>query len=118
MINSPNNRLDEFVKQSLENYQVPFNEAHWKEFESKLGSQPRVNPFTQWKFSLNTIIGGVVILSAAALIYAVSSTNYSSPVTNTSVTSNKNTPVPSDKKVTVPVVSTNTTTANNNEPVT
>jgi hypothetical protein len=95
MINSPNNRLDEFVKKSLENYQVPFNEAHWNEFESKLNTQPSVNPFGKWNFSLNTIIGGVIVLSAAAIIYAMSGSR--SPVKNTAV--NSTTTITSEQKV-------------------
>jgi hypothetical protein len=115
MINSPNNRLDEFVKQSLENYQVPFNEAHWNEFESKLGSQPRVNPFRKWNFSLNTIIGGMIILSAAAFIYAMTG---GKPETKDAVTGNKNTVTintPSTAPQTKTQVET-TTTARNNDP--
>jgi hypothetical protein len=119
MINSPNNGLDEFVKQSLENHRVPFNEAHWKEFESKLGSQPRVNPFSKWNFSLNTIIGGIVILSASVFIYAMS--NRTSPEQNKTVSNPTTLTTVSTtvKKETVPapVVNTNTSTASNETPV-
>jgi len=69
MINSPNNPLDEFVKETLKNHEVPFNEAHWNEFESKLNAKPRVSMNTNWRFSLNIFIGLIVAGSASAFIY-------------------------------------------------
>jgi hypothetical protein len=119
MINSPNNKLDEFVKQSLENYQVPYNEAHWNEFESKLNAQPGSNPFSKFNFSLNTIIGGIVILSASAFIYAMS-TNASSVNKDASqnVSKKENTTVPVKKNADTPPVVTKTETENDQNTVT
>jgi hypothetical protein len=66
MTNSPNNRLDEFIKETMKNYEVPYNEAHWQEFESQLNAQPRNVSSFNWKFSLNTIL----IITAAGIVSA------------------------------------------------
>src|SRR5437868_6488961 len=69
MINSPNNQLDDFIKDTLKNHEVPFNEAHWNEFESKLSTKPRVNIINKWRYSLNIFIGLIAVGSASAFIY-------------------------------------------------
>lgn len=89
MINSPNNQLDEFVKETLKNHEVPFNEAHWNEFESKLTTKPRINMANNWRFSLNVFIGLIVAGTASAFIY----------YTVTSPSNNNNTPTVSKEEI-------------------
>ena len=83
MINSPNNPLDDFIKETLKNHEVPFNEAHWNEFESKLTTKPRVSMPNKWRFSLNVFIGLIVAGSASAFIYS----KVTSPSNNTATVS-------------------------------
>jgi hypothetical protein len=92
MINSPNNQLDEFLKETLKNHEVPFNEAHWNEFESKLTTRPRVSVSNNWRFSLNIFIGLVVAGSASAFIYnKVTSPSAANTKPTVSKTENQNT---------------------------
>ena len=83
MINSPNNQLDEFIKETLKNHEVPFNEAHWNEFESKLNSKPSVSVMSnKWRYSLNIFLGFILAGSASVFIY----NKLSSPSTVTTTT--------------------------------
>jgi hypothetical protein len=60
------NKIDEFVKNSVKDFQPPFDASHWDEFEKTLNSKPKGTAFGRIKFSLNTLIA-VVSISALAL---------------------------------------------------
>src|ERR1051325_400489 len=126
MTNSPNNRLDEFIKETMKNYEVPYNEAHWQEFESQLNAQPRSVSSFNWKFSLNTILiiaaAGVVSAFVYASVSHSSNNRPDDPVQqNTSVTKTipvNNTVQPNENKDAVSTneqdVVTNNPNTNNN----
>jgi hypothetical protein len=114
MTNSPNNQLDEFIKNSMQGHEEPFNEAHWNEFESKLNSKPRVNTFSKWSFSMNVFIGLVMFGSASVLTYLALS---GSPDTLKDNSISKTTSLPS-APVTTNKNSLGTTVSGTNENVT
>ena len=129
MIDNDNTRLDQFVKESLNNNQIPFNESDWTDMESKLNSRSSSNPFRKWSFSINTIIGLVVVggVSLGAVYTFSENSNETkqntvtpktenvvktnSPVQNTIQNTNTVTenPVLNNTVVTNPIILTNTT---------
>ena len=119
MTNSPNNKLDNFVRESLKDHEVPFNEAHWHEFEGKLDALPRVSATGKWRYSLNIFIGLIIAGSASAFIYSSvspssapslqSNKQASSSVSDNAITKNQ---VAIQKKENNVSVSSNAQTAN------
>lgn len=68
--NDTHNKLDNFIKDSLHDVEIPYDENHWKEMEQKLNAQPQGSSFLKnFNFSLNVTIGAVIIGSGLA-IYA------------------------------------------------
>ncbi|MBN8702603.1 MAG: hypothetical protein J0M08_06035 [Bacteroidetes bacterium] len=65
------NRLDDVIKDSLKNLEVPYNEEHWNEFESKLTAQSPVSK-TNWK-PIATVFAGIAVI--AGIIFGVSKVN-------------------------------------------
>src|SRR5688572_17005897 len=61
MINDDNTRLDQFIKESLNSQEIPFNEADWADMENRLNSRPSSNSFRKWSFSMNATIGLVAV---------------------------------------------------------
>ncbi len=77
------NKFDDIIKQKVEQFEVPYNEAHWAEMEGKLNSI-RSTKITKNIFSA---IGAITILSIASyLIY----TNISTTHINTEAVANNN----------------------------
>ena len=130
MIDNNNTRLDQFVKESLNSNQIPFNESDWADMESRLNSKPSSNLFRKWSFSINTIIGLVVIGGVSlGAVYTFSGNNSETkqnPVTpktenvvktniplNNTIQNTTNTvtenPALNNTVVTNPVILTNTT---------
>lgn len=64
-----NNRLDETVKKTLRNYEVPYNANDWVQMESMLNVAPKHNPLGR-SYS-PAILFALVIMGAAFLLYAV-----------------------------------------------
>ncbi len=64
-----NIRLDETVKKTLRNYEVPYNDADWVQMESMLDVAPKHNPLG--KSYSPVILFSLVIAGAAFLLYVV-----------------------------------------------
>lgn len=64
-----NNKLDEAVKKTLRNYEVPYNDTDWVQMESMLDVAPNHSPLNR-SYS-PVILFALVILGAAFLLYAV-----------------------------------------------
>ena len=78
------NKFDEIIKQKVEQFEVPYNDAHWAEMEGKL------NTIKYAKITKNIfgVVGAITILSVAGyFIY----TNNSTTQTNTQVVVDDNT---------------------------
>lgn len=96
MIENDNTRLDQFVKESLNRNDIPFNESDWADMEKRLNSRPvSVNPFRKWSFSMNSLL----------IIAALGS---ASVVTVYSFSGNKNQAAKDQDKTQEQVVKTNT----------
>jgi hypothetical protein len=120
MVNDANNsKLDQAIKQTLSNYEAPYNAADWEKMESMLDAAPKSVNF-KWSYSLNILIG-ILVLGGIYLIY--NSINSSKKIDNTknteaqqpAVESPVNTITTTSKPLPVavppPVVSTATVTA-------
>lgn len=79
-----NNRLDETVKKTLRNYEVPYNNNDWVQMESMLDVAPKHNPLSR-SYS-PVIIFALVIVVAAFLLYAVFKPTDTSKKINTTYT--------------------------------
>ena len=77
-----NNKLDGFIKKSLEEAEVPFNPGHWDEMEYKLNALPQAGSIKKWSFSTNIIVGAIAVLGGGILLYNVipSSSDTTAPV--------------------------------------
>lgn len=81
MINDQkNNTLDETIKQSLSDYEAPFDANDWEKMESVLDAAPKSSTF-KWSYVIGTCIT-LAVLSGGYLIY----NNWDSFKTNTSTT--------------------------------
>ncbi|MGQ0828620.1 MAG: hypothetical protein ACT4ON_09520 [Bacteroidota bacterium] len=109
MGNDTNSKLDQVVKQTLGNYEATHSTPDWSKMEGMLDATPQSANF-KWSYSLNVIIG-LVILGGGFLIYSLISSEKSSTVpqvqqpienkSNSTVTT-KSVPAPAPS---VPVVS-------------
>lgn len=59
------NQLDDFVKHTLNNYNVEYNHEHWNEFEKKLNTHKVANSVKRFSFSLNSLLWIAGFTSAA-----------------------------------------------------
>lgn len=119
MVNDTNNsKLDQAIKQTLSNYEAPYNATDWEKMESMLAAAPKSGNF-KWSYSLNILIG-ILVLGGIYLIY--NSINSSKKIDNTknievqqpvespvNITTTASKPLPA--AVPPPVVSTATVTA-------
>ncbi|MEW6468828.1 MAG: hypothetical protein AB1458_07890 [Bacteroidota bacterium] len=84
MTNNENTRLDQFVKDSLNSYEQPYNEADWADMEKRLDGRPPTGSFRKWSFSMNTIIGLVAVGAVAfGTIYVFSGSSTAGTDKNT-----------------------------------
>lgn len=68
MVNDTNNsKLDQAIKQTLSNYEAPYNATDWEKMEGMLDAAPKSGNF-KWSYSLNILIG-VLVLGGIYLIY-------------------------------------------------
>lgn len=73
MINDKkNNTLDETIKQSLSNYEMPFDSSDWEKMEHTLDAAPKGNNF-KWSYLISAFVA-LAVLSSGYLLY----TNWSS----------------------------------------
>lgn len=95
MINEQkNNKLDETIKQSLSDYEAPFDANDWAKMESTLDAAPKASTF-KWSYVIGTFVA-LAVISGGYLLY----NNWSSFKTTTS------TPTPPIENATTPVVKT------------
>lgn len=68
MINEQkNNKLDETIKQSLSDYEAPFDENDWAKMESTLDAAPKASTF-KWSYVIGTFVV-LAVLSGGYLVY-------------------------------------------------
>ncbi len=65
--NANNNKLDHAVKQTLTNYEAPYDATDWSKMENILNAAPKSTNF-EWSYSLNIFIG-VAILGGFYFLY-------------------------------------------------
>lgn len=81
MINEQkNNKLDETIKQSLSDYEAPFDANDWAKMESTLDAAPKASTF-KWSYVIGTFVA-LAVLSGGYLVY----NNWNSFKTNTPTT--------------------------------
>lgn len=83
MINEQkDNKLDETIKQSLSDYEAPFDANDWAKMESALAATPQASTF-KWSYVIGTFVA-LVVISGGYLLF----NNLSSFKTNTSAPTN------------------------------
>jgi hypothetical protein len=111
--NSPENKLDVLVKQTLSSYEVQYNADDWSKMEKMLETTPKASTF-KWSYVIYVFIG-LALVSAGYLIYdKLASSKSSTKIDSTVVIPQKTMPPatpkvvvqPPAKKITTPVDST------------
>lgn len=119
--NTPNSKLDDKVKETLNNYEAKYDSPDWSRMERMLDAAPQTVSF-KWSYVLNGVIA-VAVCGGAYLAYnAISS---SSPKQNTGIQTETTSPVPAPAKTqpvpvkpNPPVVSTGPTVTTSTETAT
>lgn len=81
--NIPNSKLDEVVKETLNNYEAPYDASDWERMESMLDAAPKSVSF-KWSYLLNVFIGLVVCGGAYLAYSAISSPSHKQNTETTS----------------------------------
>lgn len=104
MINNstPESKLDEAVKATLNNYEAPFDAGDWSRMESMLDAAPKQGSF-KWSGSLTAVVAGIAVIGGSYFLYQHFSTGSNNAIT-TPVIEQKATPAPpaATPKVTPP----------------
>ena len=103
MVNDTNNsKLDQAIKQTLSNYEAPYNAADWTKMESMLDAAPTSGNF-KWSYSLNILIG-IVVLGGIYFIYnSISSSDKIENTNDTEVQQPVENPVNTNTVISKPV---------------
>src|SRR4051812_5015877 len=99
--NSPENKLDVLVKQTLSSYEVQYNADDWSKMESMLEAAPKASTF-KWSYVVYVFIG-LAVVSAGYLTYnKIGSSRSSIKIDTTVVIPQKALPPPPAKVVITP----------------
>jgi hypothetical protein len=81
--NTPDSKLDETIKNTLNNYEAQYDASDWSRMESMLDAAPKSTSF-KWSHAI-TVIAGVVVIGGAYLAYnAISSSKNNDTEVSTS----------------------------------
>lgn len=100
--NTPESKLDETVKNTLNNYEAQYDPSDWSRMESMLDAAPKASPF-KWSHAITVVIGVVVIGGGYALYHAFSGSETKTELNSTPPASKENIVKESPKTITKPV---------------
>jgi len=109
MINNstPESKIDEAVKATLNNYEAPFDAGDWSRMESMLDAAPKQGSF-KWSGSLTAVVVGIAVIGGSYFLYQHYSTGSSNSATAPATEEKAATPPPvvTTPKVTTPAATT------------
>jgi hypothetical protein len=102
-----NSKLDETIKESLNNYEAQYDAGDWSRMERMLDAAPKSYPGSNMSYGKIAIIAGAVILGSF-LIYKVAGTSSSTETPEITTAPPEVKPEPAQTTTTPPAVTTNT----------
>ena len=112
-INNPDSKLDETIKNTLNNYEATSDAGDWARMEAMLTVAPKANAF-RWTMPL-TVFVGIALLTGGIILYKTiyfqktsteTTVETPQPIDKTAASKKTLTPLPSITKKETPVVST------------
>ena len=98
-----NSKLDEAVKNTLNNYEAPFDSADWSRMERMLDAAPKSSSF-KWSYAIGAVLG-LAVVSGGYFAYTNHTAKQNEAVSTTPP------PAPKTEQVVTPAPKTMTTTA-------
>lgn len=88
--NTPESKLDETIKSTLNNYEAPYDASDWARMESMLDATPKAVSF-KWSHVI-AVAAGIVVIGGSYLVYnALSTSEKNETETSTTVPVEENT---------------------------